>query len=203
MRLLEFVMTSTLIEMTPGPNMSYLAAIAMARGARPAIRAVLGVATGLALVGGLVILGLTQFLEEYPRADAVLRWCGVFYMLWLAIETWREAGKTYEGTAASEYGSFWRGLTTNLLNPKLVVFYVAVLPDFIDTRSGNPMIQTLTLVAVYTGIATLVHLCIIGLASRFREFIAAGDTKRIGRIMACLLLGVALWLFLEIKVSPG
>ena len=195
MRTLEFLLASAAIEITPGPNMSFLAALAMARGAGPAVKAVLGVATGLLIVGGLASLGLTDLLAQWPAVGLALRWAGVAYMLWLALDAWRAVEEPEE---ASAFGSYWKGLTTNLLNPKLMVFYAAMMPGFVDRSAGQLLQQNLTLVAIYTAVATTIHLCIIFAASRVQVWMSGAENRRrLGRVSAVLLVGVAVWMAAE------
>lgn len=200
MRLIEFAIASAIIEVTPGPNMSYLASLALARGARAALQAVAGVACGLIVVGVLASFGLAEFLDRSPLASGALRWGGVLFMVWLAIESWRQAGTEPKAGKAADFGSFWRGLTTNLLNPKLAMFYLAVMPDFVEPKAGRLLAQNLVLIATYAAVATSVHVSIVLAANRARPYLAAGaGRKTLGRLMACLLLGVAVWLALELR----
>ena len=200
MRLIEFAIASAIIEVTPGPNMSYLASLALVRGARVALQAVVGVACGMLVVGVLVSVGLAEFLDRSPLASGALRWGGVLFMVWLAIESWRQAGAEPKAGKAADLGSFWRGLTTNLLNPKLAVFYLAVMPDFVEPKAGRLLAQNLVLIGVYIAVATSVHVSIVLAANRARAYLTvAASGKALGRLMACLLLGVAAWLALELR----
>ncbi|HVY12321.1 MAG TPA: LysE family translocator [Alphaproteobacteria bacterium] len=200
MRLIEFAIACLLIEITPGPNMSYLTALAFGQGAKAGFQAVLGVACGLLTVGLLAATGLAQILSAYPVINTFLRWGGIVFMLWLAVESWMKAEAGVENESSSRLGTFWRGLTTNLLNPKLVIFYIAMLPDFVDQKSGNLFLQNVVLVLIYTGIATIIHTVLVIFAVRVRQFTNLGrNVKMVRRVMACLLLGVAAWLFMEVR----
>jgi len=184
-----FLLTSLLIELTPGPNMAWLAALALSKGRRPALIAVAGVASGLLLLGMLAALGLGAMVAASPWLYQTLRALGFVYLLWLAWETWRPP----ESEDASGLGSFRDGLITNLLNPKAGLFYLAILPPFVDPRGSVPA-QTLVLVAVYVAVATAVHVAIVLSAARAKE--AFFDDARIVIVRRCLalgLVGVALW----------
>ena len=90
--------------------------------------------------------------------------------------------------------AFRRGLITNLLNPKAAVFYVAVLPDFIQVGKGSIVTQTLGLSALYVGIVTLAHLVIVMLASRLQNVVQTPDKRRsIRRVLAVALAAIAVW----------
>ena len=198
MRFIQFLLACLIIEVTPGPNMSYLASVAMARGSRAALGLVAGVASGLAVAGVLAAFGLTGVLEEFPLLARALKWAGVAFMVWLAIEAWRSASVVADDHDVSRFGLYWRGLATNLLNPKSYMFYIAVLPDFIDVGAGRLLGQNLTLVAIYVALASVVHTVIVLGSSAFGKFFMQGPAARLaGKIMAVSLLGVAAWLAVE------
>ncbi len=193
--LAAFALTSLLIELTPGPNMAYLALIAATEGRKPGYAAVAGVAIGLAVIGVAAALGLAALISASPVAYQALRWAGVAYLLWLAWEGWR--GTTEKGEHA-ELGSplglfFRRGLITNLLNPKAAVFYVAVLPGFLVVEPG--ISDVITLSAVYVGVATGVHAGIVTAAGAARDWLAdARREKAVRRGLSLALVGVAAWM---------
>ena|SRR5947209_4752437 len=90
--------------------------------------------------------------------------------------------------------AFRRGLITNLLNPKAAVFYVAVLPEFLDPGAGRIAAQTLTLSAIYVAIATLIHAGIVRSASRLRRTIAKPkQVMLVRRVLALALVVIAVW----------
>ena len=93
--LAAFVLASLVIELTPGPNMTYLALLAARHGRRPGYAAVVGVAVGLGVLGLLASLGLATLLQSSPPLYGVLRWGGVAYLLYLA---GRPGMKTSPGT---------------------------------------------------------------------------------------------------------
>ncbi len=190
-----FAATSALIEVTPGPNMAYLAVVAATEGRRAGYAAVLGVALGLLIVGVAAALGLAAAIAASPVLFQGLRWGGVFYMLWLAWDGWRDAdekvGHAPLGSSLSRY--FQRGLITNLLNPKAAVFYVAVLPSFVDP-AGAALPQTLTLSFVFVAVATVIHLAIVTAAGAARRLLDDARLSRlVRRALALVLAAVAFW----------
>jgi threonine/homoserine/homoserine lactone efflux protein len=191
----EFLVTCIIVEMTPGPNMAYLAGLALTRGRMAGIAAVAGVALGLTAIGLLAAVGLAEAVSRSPTAFAVLRWSGVVYLLWLAWEAWRDSASGVEAPldAATLGGLFGRGLLTNVLNPKAAVFYIAILPAFIVPE--RPLIaQNLTLVVVYVGVATIIHTTIVIFAAQIGGWLKSGNgLRRTRRGLAISLLLVALW----------
>jgi threonine/homoserine/homoserine lactone efflux protein len=192
-----FLGTALLIEVTPGPNMAYLAVLAATEGRRPGLAAVAGVALGLTLLGALGALGLAAVIGASPVLSLALRWAGVAYLLWLAWDAWRDAGAPEdEGLGRTLAGYFGRGLLTNLLNPKAAAFYVTVLPPFLSP-AAPALPQTLTLSALYVGVATLVHAAIVLFAGGAARLLTdKAQERRLRRLGAAALAGVALWLAL-------
>jgi threonine/homoserine/homoserine lactone efflux protein len=193
-----FAVTSLLIELTPGPNMAYLAMLAATEGRRAGFAAVAGVALGLALFGLAAALGLAALISGSPAIYQALRWFGVVYLLWLAWDAWRGAEATEDGApAGSALGiHFRRGLVTNLLNPKAAVFFVSVLPGFLP--SAPQLSQVLTLSAIYVAVATLVHAALVFAAGTAQGWLGAQHRVLIvRRCMAIGLMAVAGWLLMK------
>lgn len=198
--LAAFAAACALIELTPGPNMAYLALIAATHGRRAAFAAVLGVALGLSVIGAAAALGLATLIANSPVLYHALLWLGVGYFLWLAWETWQSARETSVGNIKLEDSAqfFWRGLVTNLLNPKAAIFYIAVVPTFV-TPTGNLLAQTLTLSMIFVAIATLIHTGIILLAGTAQPLLAnAQRSGMVRRGFAVALVGIALWLAMSL-----
>ena len=191
--LLSFALASLLIELTPGPNMTYLALVAAAQGRRAGFATVAGVALGLAIVGALAATGVAELIRASTLAYEVLRWAGVAFLLYLAWEGWHEGTDVVGSPAASDGRHFRRGLTTNLLNPKAAVFYVAVLPGFVDP-ARPALAQTLVLTAIYVAVATAIHLAIVAAAGALTQLLTDPRRERlVRRALSLLLAAVAIW----------
>ncbi len=195
--LLAFAATCLVIELTPGPNMAYLAVLSASKGRRAGFAATIGVALGLLAVGVAAALGLTALIAGSRMLYETLRWGGAAYLLWLAWEAWRGEQETSPGKAEIESQDaryFARGLITNLLNPKAGLFYVAILPTFLDTSRSLPG-QAITLSLVYVAVATAVHGTIVLLADAARPWLE--DERRstlVRRTLALVLAAIAVWL---------
>jgi threonine/homoserine/homoserine lactone efflux protein len=195
----SFIFTCVVIELTPGPNMGYLAVLSASHGRRAGFAATLGIALGLLIVGLLAALGLAAVISSSVVLYEGLRWLGVGYMLWLAYEGWNGAEETSPGAAGDDTIMvpdavyFQRGLITNLLNPKAAVFYVSVLPTFVNPAS-QVLVQTIVLSVVYVAIATGIHATIVSLAGAARPFLEDPDRSRIvRRTLSLALAGIAIW----------
>jgi threonine/homoserine/homoserine lactone efflux protein len=190
---LSFSLASLLIELTPGPNMTYLALVAASDGRRAGFATVLGVALGLAVVGMVAAVGVAEIIQASNLFYEGLRWAGVIFLLYLAWEGWAGGTDVVAAGDKDRGRFFWRGLMTNLLNPKAAMFYIAVLPTFIE--SGRPALpQTLALSAIYVAIATAVHTAIVALAGALEPILADSRRERFARrTLSVLLAAVALW----------
>lgn len=190
-----FTLAAFLVELTPGPNMAYLAMIAATEGRRAGFSAVAGVALGLALFGLAAALGLAALISGSPVIYQALRWLGVGYLLWLAWDAWRGKGEKADDLAAGSSldAYFRRGLITNILNPKAAVFYVSVLPAFLSPAAG--LQDTLLLSAIYVAVATGVHGALVAAAGAAHGWFADGARVTVvRRVMALGLVGVAVWM---------
>ena len=192
----SFALTSLVIELTPGPNMAYLAVLSAGQGRRVGFAATLGIALGLLIIGLASALGLAALISSSRFLYEALRWGGVAYLLWLAWDGWRDATETSPSRMQGDDANtqyFVRGLVTNLLNPKAALFYVAVLPRFVE--AGRPALwQTVFLSVVYVVIATAVHTTIVSLAGAARPFLEDADRSRVvRRTLSLVLAAIAIW----------
>lgn len=172
--------------------MGYLAVVAIGQGKTAAFAAVAGVALGLLTVGLAAAFGLASLLQANDLVYEALRYSGVAFLLYLAWEGWQESTEEEDETKGLA-GQFLRGLINNLLNPKAALFYIAVLPEFVD-KDAPVLGQTIILTAAYVAVATVIHLAVVLLASSFRVFMSDTKRERYVRRSLSLTLGVfALW----------
>jgi threonine/homoserine/homoserine lactone efflux protein len=195
MDLFGFALAVLLIELTPGPNMAWLVALAVSEGRRSALAAISGIAAGLTLNAAISVLAASFILRQSDLLARSIALLGAAMMVWLAWEGWRGAGESSTSTMPSETRrrSFLAGFAINLLNPKSTLFLVTVMPQFVP--GGQPTyFQALGLGAVSVGIATLVHLALIAAAGPLRPILL--DERRavpVRRLLALAMLGVAAW----------
>ena len=193
--LAAFFATCAVIELTPGPNMAYLAMLSLVNGRRAGFAATAGIALGLLLLGFGAAFGMAALISGSPFLYEALRWGGVGYLLWLAREGWIDGTENAPVCVGAEAdGTFFtRGLVTNLLNPKAAVFYVAVLPTFVNPAAGV-LGQTIILSVVYVGVATAIHSSIVALAGTAKPFLEDPVRVRVTRRVLAVALGaIALW----------
>ncbi|AMO71949.1 LysE family translocator [Sphingorhabdus sp. M41] len=194
----SFLLVVLLVELTPGPNMGWLALLSASEGRRAGFAATAGIGLGLATIAAASALGLAQLAHASPLIFNLLRYAGAAFLLWLAWEAWgaqREVSPTAfhkNGTAAKH---FRRGLIINLLNPKAALFFIAVLPVHI-VPNGTVAMQTAQLSIAYVAIATTIHVIIVLLAGRAHGWLITGPYTRLVRHgFAMMLAAIALWFF--------
>jgi hypothetical protein len=131
--MLEFILAVLFVELTPGPNMAYLAALALARGRAAGLFAIIGVALGLGVHAAVASFGAGELLLLYPWLYEILRWIGVTYLLFLAWEGWqtREKSPGIADLNTAPGPIILRGFLANVFNPKSVLFFVSVVPTFV------------------------------------------------------------------------
>ena len=194
--LAEFLFTAILIELTPGPNMTWLALLGAARGRLTALAAVAGISLGLAIAGLAAALGVSALIGTTPWLFQALRWAGSLYLLYLAWDSWHRTNEFHDGNFEEpRLRYFGQGLVSNMLNPKAYLVYAAILPQFI-IAGQNLLTQLFSLTALYVAVATFIHAAIALLAGSLYSFFASPTrAQNLGRIFALLLVGVAFWFF--------
>jgi threonine/homoserine/homoserine lactone efflux protein len=196
---MPFLVMTILIELTPGPNMAWLALTSAREGKRSGFAAVAGIAFGLAILAVASAIGLAELATRSPTIFSLLRYAGVAYLLWLAWTTL--AGKDEaisDSISKKALGAWFRhGMLLNVLNPKAAVFFITVLPAYI-TQNAPVGPQTALLSASYVAIATFVHLVIVALAAQAHGWISTGNRARIvRRVFAVLLALIAIWFLIS------
>ncbi|MBK8373356.1 LysE family translocator [Sphingorhabdus sp.] len=199
---LPFLLMSVLIELTPGPNMAWLALTAASVGRRAALSATAGIASGLAVVGLVSAFGLAELATAFPAFFAMLRYVGAAYLLFLAWQAWRgEREISGADLRKGDVRTWYRhGLALNVLNPKAFLFFIAILPNYVDATQPV-MPQTLLLSATYVAVATLVHALLAVLAGKAHGWFQQGDNALwMRRICALLIAAVAIWFLISTAV---
>ncbi|HUR22710.1 MAG TPA: LysE family translocator [Acidimicrobiales bacterium] len=162
--------------LTPGPNMLYLVSRSITQGRRAGLVSLLGVAAGFAVYLTAAVAGIATVFSEVPAAYTVLRLAGAGYLLWLAWKTLRRGGGSVfapkELPPDGPRRLFAMGFLTNLLNPKIAVLYVSLLPQFIDPDRGSVALQSLTLGAIQATIAVTGNAIIVLTAGTIAIFLA-------------------------------
>jgi threonine/homoserine/homoserine lactone efflux protein len=151
--LLAFTAAAALLTVTPGLDTALVLRTAAAEGTRRALLAGLGICLGCLAWGAIVALGLGVLLQASAFAYTLLKWVGAAYLVWLGVRLLRSKRDGFDDGAPRIAGGAWlgRGFLTNMLNPKVGIFYVSFLPQFIPAGAGVPA-TTLLLAAIHASL---------------------------------------------------
>ncbi|GAA4396698.1 LysE family translocator [Actinomadura verrucosospora] len=188
--------------LTPGPNMIYLVSRSVTQGRRAGLISLGGVAAGFLVYVAAATAGLTTVFTLVPPLYTAIKLAGACYLLWLAWQTLRPGGTTAftpaDLPADPPRRLFAMGLVTNLLNPKIAVLYVSLLPQFADPGRGSVAVQILLLGAVQVVIAVTVNALIVLGAGSIAAFLARRPGWRraqrylMGSVLAALAVHIGL-----------
>ncbi|WP_264050540.1 LysE family translocator [Methylobacterium flocculans] len=199
--LLAFALIALGMVLTPGPNMVYLISRSICQGRGAALISLGGVALGFVFYMVCAAFGLTALVLAVPYAYDAIRFAGALYLLWLAWQAVRPGGRSpfqvKDLPADSPRRLFLMGFLTNLLNPKVAVIYLSLLPQFIDPANGSVLAQSLVLGTTQILISVSVNGMIAvsaGSAAAFllrRPAFAAVQRWIMGTVLAALAVKMA------------
>ena len=172
--LIAFALISLGMALTPGPNMIYLISRSLCQGKQAGIVSLGGTGLGFVFYMLCAAFGITALLMTIPLAYEALKIAGAMYLIYLAWKAITSAHSPFElqnTVAYSNQKLFFMGFFTNLLNPKIAVMYLALLPQFIKPHEGNVLIQTLSLGCIQIILSLIINLLLILTASRFTTFL--------------------------------
>ena len=182
-RLPEYIVDAMVIILAPGPSVLFVIARAIAWGRKTAVFTVAGNVTGAFALSTLVAIGLGPILQRSDLAYAAIQWGGGLYLMYLGIdairhrrvhaEDMRNQGDIAPGIARSMRDGFWVGA----LNPKGLVFYAAILPQFVDREKGSVSLQLILLGAIFSVLAFISDGSWGLLAGTARQWLATEPTR--------------------------
>jgi threonine/homoserine/homoserine lactone efflux protein len=174
--LLAFGLVALGIALTPGPNMIYLVSRSICQGRAAGLISLGGVALGFIVYMVCAAFGITALLLTVPFAYDALRFGGALYLLWLAWQAVKPGGRSpfqvRDLPVDNTRKLFTMGFVTNLLNPKIAVLYLSLLPQFIDPQHGSVLGQSLSLGFVQIGVSITVNALIAITAGSIAGFLA-------------------------------
>ena len=200
---LSFVVAGLALNIVPGADMTFVAASAARGGRRDGIIAALGIGAGSLVHVVAATLGLSAILASSQTAFNLIKWVGAIYLLWIAFTLVRNGhGATTDASGSPPTGG-WRlfraAMLVNILNPKVALFFLAFLPQFVDPTAASPAIQILCLGLWFDLVGTLVNIVVAlaaaGMANRLRHNRLVGRAAR--WIAATAMTGLAFQLALS------
>jgi threonine/homoserine/homoserine lactone efflux protein len=165
-----FMISALALNLTPGPAILFVLSRALGQGRQAAVVSVFGLATASVIHAAAAAFGLAALFMYWPLTFAVTKYCGAGYLIYLGITGFRVGGIV--GLAREVIGSrprslakvYRQGVLTDLLNPKLLLFFFSFLPQFVDPACGSPSLQMLVLGLLFqvTGIPTNLTVALAG-----------------------------------------
>jgi threonine/homoserine/homoserine lactone efflux protein len=170
-----FAGAAFIMVMTPGPNMIYLISRSICQGPAAGVISLFGVMAGFCLHMLAAAIGLSAIFLAVPFGYEILKWMGAAYLMWLAWQAVRPGARSpfepHQLPSDSPFRLFMMGFLTNVLNPKVAMFYLSLFPQFIDPQAGSVFVQSMILGAVQMSVSFTVNLMIAlsaaGIASWF------------------------------------
>jgi threonine/homoserine/homoserine lactone efflux protein len=194
--LILFATACVALTATPGPDMLLIASRSVSQGHRSGFVTLAGIQVGTYIHAAATALGLSQLFVLVPVAYDVVRWAGAAYLLYLAWVTLTSAGTGVQAARAATgvplARIFRQGLATNLLNPKMALFVLALFPQFVNP-AGSVGLQIMVLATILNLIGLVVNGAVIVAASRLGTYVAsAGRLARLPRyLLSAVFAGLA------------
>jgi threonine/homoserine/homoserine lactone efflux protein len=155
---LAFTLAGVILVIIPGPSVLFIVGRALAHGRRAALASVAGNTTGASIVVIVVALGLGAVAAQSIAVFTALKLIGAAYLVYLGVQTIRKRGdlvaRIGEPAGPADRRMFWQGVIVGVTNPKVLVFFAAVLPQFVDAEAGSPTTQMLVLGLLFAMIAS-------------------------------------------------
>lgn len=206
--LLLFAGAALLMVLTPGPNMIYLISRSICQGKRAGVLSLFGVITAFLVHMFAAAIGLTALFMAVPLAYEALKWAGAAYLLYLAWQAVKPGARSpFEARDLPDDPPpklFLMGFITNLLNPKIAIFYLSIFPQFVSPEYGSVFTQSIQLGLTQIVVSFTVNLCIAlsaaGLAGWFARSPRWPAVQRY--VMGTVLAGLAIRLATEQRRVP-
>lgn len=190
--LILFCVTVIPLILTPGPDMLFVISQAFSRGKKAASQAVAGMLLGYGMHGILSALGIAALISASPFLFNLLKWSGVFYLAYLAYQMFRSSLRKKESITIrpSERMSIWKGFFTSFLNPKVILIYLAILPQFIDT-THNVAFQSVILSLLFIFCCGFLYVNLILLIAQTQKQTLADNARRKLEGFSAVMLGLS------------
>lgn len=169
---LEFLITSFIVVLIPGTGVVFTVSTGIAQGRKASVFAALGCTAGIVPHLLATVLGLAAIMHTSALAFQALKYAGVAYLFYIAIATWRDSSVfAIDSTTAKSTapGLVLKAFLLNILNPKLTIFFLAFLPQFVQPGATEPLLQLLFLSAVFMAMTFAVFVAYGFLAHLFRK----------------------------------
>ncbi|SRR5713226_4174245 len=199
-----FMVSALALNLSPGPSIFYILSRSIEQGREAGLISVLGLATATLIHAMAASLGLSTLFVYSPVAFAVVKYLGAAYLIYLGVSAFRARGRSQPvaaaGAARLSLGAVYRqGVVTDLLNPKVALFFISFLPQFVDPSAGSPALQILFFGLLFHVTGVPVNLVVALAGGRFATLLAQrpGWARIQGWISGTVLVGLGLRLALS------
>jgi len=169
---IQFLITSLVVVLVPGTGVIFTISTGIVQGRKASVYAALGCTAGILPHLLATVLGLAAIMHTSALAFQALKYAGVAYLLYIAFATWQDKSAFEVDSGAPKTSAVRlviRAILLNLLNPKLTIFFLAFLPQFVEPTANSPLVQLLTLSGVFMAMTFVVFVLYGMLAHAFRS----------------------------------
>lgn len=192
-----FAITVIPLVLTPGPDMLFVLSQVMGKDFKSGMMATFGVCSGYLLHSVLVALGISAIIVSYPMLFNAIRFFGIAYLIYISIQLFRSAfnSKGIRLQAAQTHNPIRKGFLTSLLNPKVMLIYFAILPQFMHSK-GNPVVEGLLLSLIFIGSCVVVYLTLSFIVAKATQKACFDQSKQkwVDATSASMIMLAATWL---------
>ncbi len=204
--LLSFAALAFLLVIVPGPSVTVIVANSLRYGLAAGLLTVAGTQTGAGLMILVLALGFSAIVESMALIFEILRWIGAAYLIWLGIKMWRSDGSMADveaagATAMAGRSFFFHGFLVICSNPKALLFFGALLPQFVNTAGGNMALQTILLGSIFLVVATIFDSTYAFAAVGARRLLSRSRVRIVEKISGTALIFGGLWLVTARRAS--
>ncbi|MFN3347824.1 LysE family translocator [Pseudorhodoplanes sp.] len=195
--LAAYLLACIVFTLVPGPTVTLIVANSLTHGTRAGLANVAGTQAGLAVFVAVLVIGLASVIETMGHWFDWVRFLGAAYLIWIGIRMWRSSGKLDEPgqTPKPRGGFFLQGFLVMLSNPKVLVFFGAFIPQFVDP-SGNYVAQVIVLGAIAMLTAAVTDAAYAVLTGRARGMFTQARVRLVSKLSGAFLIGGGVWLAL-------
>jgi RhtB (resistance to homoserine/threonine) family protein len=178
-----FIVSGLLLNISPGPDTAYIVARSTQFGWQAGVVAALGIAAGIMIHVSAAALGISAILAASATAFTIVKFIGAAYLIYLGVRMLigGQDGKQFQATVGKSEVDlptiFWQGFITNVLNPKVALFFIAFLPQFIDSQAPSKLLAFVLLGLIFSVNGTLWNIFIAWIFARAAAFV--GNTNRV------------------------
>lgn len=201
--LLTFIVASALLSIAPGPDNIFVLTQSAVHGRKTGVIITIGLCSGLLFHTTLVALGVAALLQTSAVAFTLLKIIGALYLLYLAYQAFT-ASKQLNIKASpiklEALSSYRRGIIMNITNPKVSIFFLAFLPQFVSAESGHIVLQTLTLGAIFISVALTIFVAIAFMAGTIGNWFRQSPKTQsfLNKLAGLVFIGLALNLLISV-----